>query len=593
MLIQAGAGPFINEIIAGIQTKSWAAKTGHDIPTTPTVPSPPTVKVESTSVPLSQIPAATKSATHSHISSAVIPTGPRFHDRGKQALGRPLAPPQPSPTLRAPPTGPASQRTQPTALTRFNHIHDSRGGQSRKRKPEDDNLHNNHADWNRPAKRQTAGRGGHTPYQYGRNNGENTPFQRPSSLNAPKSQSTPAQSGAFFLPQIDFSDPASFASAMTNLLSMGLPALPSAPVGPGNSSESASKTRCINYDTQGICLLGNMCLYDHSNAPLTGAASVPEYDPNHPSLDVQPTAAKSTRSRPVQHDISSNHPNKNRSLVNGAGNTKLVIEQIPKEHFSEDHVRQSFAQFGKINDVQLQDHKRMATVEFQNHEMAQQAYANRKIIFSNRFVKVYWHNPRSRTGQEYDSTEQGNESHSTARYRTVRVGNHSTEIDIPEIYRQDEDVIDHETFEKQQTEAQKVFRERQTKLNERNAEAAEVERKLRASQQEIDALRQKLIDRVKAKGVEEVERREKEKNLSEAEMLDSLSSLQIEAEALFALGQQAKKNGHAADRGTHHGHNGLRCAVKRMDNRPRRLAIAGIEPGTENVDAARTYLQVR
>ena len=78
-------------------------------------------------------------------------------------------------------------------------------------------------------------------------------------------------------------------------------------------------------------------------------------------------------------------PNHDRSI------TTIVVEQIPEEKFDEKSVREFFSEFGNIEEVTMQPYKRLALVNYDDYMAARRAYESPKVIFNNRFVKVYWY----------------------------------------------------------------------------------------------------------------------------------------------------------------------------------------------------------
>ena len=75
--------------------------------------------------------------------------------------------------------------------------------------------------------------------------------------------------------------------------------------------------------------------------------------------------------------------------------TTIVVEQIPEEYFDEQTVRSFFSTFGSISEVTMQPYKRLALVKYDDYGAARQAYDSPKVIFDNRFVKVYWYKPEN------------------------------------------------------------------------------------------------------------------------------------------------------------------------------------------------------
>ena len=73
----------------------------------------------------------------------------------------------------------------------------------------------------------------------------------------------------------------------------------------------------------------------------------------------------------------------------------MVVENIPEDKFEEQTVRDFFSEFGTIEEVSLQAYKRLAIVKYSDYESAKGTYDSPKVIFDNRFVKVYWYKPES------------------------------------------------------------------------------------------------------------------------------------------------------------------------------------------------------
>lgn len=95
--------------------------------------------------------------------------------------------------------------------------------------------------------------------------------------------------------------------------------------------------------------------------------------------------------KPNRAEFSQAGPNNDRSI------TAVVVEQIPEEHFSEDDVRAFFSDFGPIEDISMHAYKRLAIVKYSDNASAYRAYNSPKVIFENRFVKVFWYKPVAKT----------------------------------------------------------------------------------------------------------------------------------------------------------------------------------------------------
>ena len=172
-------------------------------------------------------------------------------------------------------------------------------------------------------------------------------------------------------------------------------------------------------------------------------------------------------------DFSSAGPNHDRSV------TTIVIEQIPEERFTEQSVREFFSGFGNIHEVTMQPYKRLATVRYDDYSAARSAYESPKVVFDNRFVKVYWYKPNALATPP-----------STAKPSA----NSPTEESGPSP----------EEIERNVAAAQKKFEEKKERDN---AQKKEIQAKLEAIAKQKEQLEQKqatekrkLIEQLKAKG---------------------------------------------------------------------------------------------
>ena len=236
-------------------------------------------------------------------------------------------------------------------------------------------------------------------------------------------------------PPGSFDDPMAMITAMQ---AMGLPPLPGIPPfsqagsppgpqygqgSPGQPPKTKINARCKDYDTKGYCTRGVNCPFQHENSVIMPDQ---EYDPKNAVMtDVQmsPTIPKGLNSplsdpyanghvrgggrgrgrgdrggytpgRKNRADFSHSGPNHDRSI------TTIVVEQIPEENFDEQAVRNFFSQFGTIEEVDMRPYKRLALVKFSDWASANRAYSSPKVIFDNRFVKVFWFKPTTQLPTE-------------------------------------------------------------------------------------------------------------------------------------------------------------------------------------------------
>jgi RNA recognition motif-containing protein len=338
-----------------------------------------------------------------------------------------------------------------------------------------------------------------------------------------------------------------------------------------------------------------MCQFEHGETE----HDIPEYDPDQPSLGTVPVPSSKGQLRPnrnINKSAKGGRPRAHFSLPGPSydnANTTLVVEQIPEENFSEDTIRDFFSQFGTIVEVQMSAYKRLAIVKFADHAAANEAYNSPKAVFENRFVKVYWYKHDSLSGASKGSNGDAE--------MTDGAG----------------EALDLEAIAKRQAEAQKAFEERQRKMADAEARAAEIERLLKGKNEEMTKIKQQLAELAK----------DETDGTMEVQYAKDLATLQAEAEGLFAENEALPPvgrghggpprgtyqgaprgrgytpfplRGRGAPRGSgYRGRGGFhatfargKSSVKRLDNRPRRLAVANIEKGTAKDEALRQYLVV-
>lgn len=151
----------------------------------------------------------------------------------------------------------------------------------------------------------------------------------------------------------------------------------------------------------------------------------------------------------------------------------IVVEQIPEEHFSDEAVRAFFAEFGAIEEVTMQAYKRLAIIRYADYPSARRAYDSPKVVFDNRFVKVYWYKPEGLPTPRTDFTSGSNGAHMKQE-------------------TEDEVMIDPEAFAIKQAEAQRVHEEKAKKLKQAESQKEELERRIKAQAEERRRLLEKL-----------------------------------------------------------------------------------------------------
>lgn len=288
--------------------------------------------------------------------------------------------------------------------------------------------------------------------------------------------------------------------------------------------QGRSRGRCRDFDTKGFCSRGSTCLYDHGNesifmppgmgqpgdgmcheetletstllcafAKLTG---ITEYDPNalfalanqHNPMNPFAFQPDGGRTRGGRRNRGSKKggaraPFSAEGPVQDRSRSTIVVENIPEERFEEDQVREFFSQFGKIQEVSMQPYKHLAIVKYDKWGSANAAYRSPKVIFDNRFVKVFWYK---------------DEADSLPASAPLQGGNWSGDpqaIVVEEGDEQEEPEIDMEEFQRRQEEAQKRQQERENKRAELEQQRQDLEKK----QQELLARHREENEKLQAK----------------------------------------------------------------------------------------------
>lgn len=440
-------------------------------------------------------------------------------------------------------------------------------------------------------------------------------------------------------PGFDQNDPM---AAMMALQSMGFPQMPGMPPMPmaaqgaaGQSQEqmmAKSSERCPFYETQGICYLGAACPYQHDTGPgakedgkrlasrsergLALISDPTEYDPKSASImvDLQRRdggpmrGSDRGRGRGRGGDRGGFGPRGRRSEFSAAGPSDdpsmktIVVEQIPDDKLDEATVREFFAQYGEIVEISLQPHRKLALITYDSHAAAKRAWSSPKVIFDNRFVKVYWHKPKAeRNGDQRPAGDAMDES----------------------------PVFDPQEFQRQQEEAQKAYEEKMRKRKETEEAKQKLEKQreelLKKQQEEKERLLRKLGASATSNGTTpdgEASQSPADENASEQtkQLRAQLAALEAEAKTLgidpnasdagaSPFSYRGRGRGYASYRGAFaprargyappfrgslrgRGAARGRGGVLRLDNRPKRIAVSGVELNTEKDEALRQFLIV-
>ena len=167
-------------------------------------------------------------------------------------------------------------------------------------------------------------------------------------------------------------------------------------------------------------------------------------------------------------------PNHDRSV------TTIVVEQIPEDRFDDQSVRGFFSEFGTIEEVTMQPYKRLALVKYDDYMAARRAYESPKVIFDNRFVKVYWYKPGGIPAPP--PTAKGN-------------------VNPPSMSKEEEHSFDREKFERDAVAAQKKLEEKKSQMKDVEAKRQALEKQKEELAQKQAEEKRKLLEKLAAKGV--------------------------------------------------------------------------------------------
>ncbi|KAL2260694.1 hypothetical protein VTK26DRAFT_5226 [Humicola hyalothermophila] len=415
------------------------------------------------------------------------------------------------------------------------------------------------------------------------------------------------------------------------------------------------RARCRDWERKGFCQRGSNCMFEHSNDPVYppmpgppfgGMQSVPqpsaveEYDPTNalmPNLYNGPNPLQGQQpygpdgGQQPKHKGGRHHHRQRRGPekapfsadgpVYDRTKSTIVVENIPEENFSEEQVKEFFSQFGNILEVSMQPYKRLAIVKYDSWNSANAAYQSPKVIFDNRFVKVFWYKDDESTLPASVPLTGG-----APGGRKTHVTNGSAVAGASDAGPQPE--IDMEEFARKQEERQKAFEEKTRKREELERQRRELEQRqkeLIARQMEEKAkLEAKLAQRSGGKskegggGGENGDATKSSKPMSQTEALRAqLAALEAEARQMgldpdamsdapapapwpprggYSRGRGGGWRGSYAPRGYRGGARGranvhAAYAAYSLDNRPKKVVVTGVDfTAPEKDETLRQYL---
>ncbi|KAM3449037.1 hypothetical protein MY3296_007235 [Beauveria thailandica] len=310
------------------------------------------------------------------------------------------------------------------------------------------------------------------------------------------------------LPPFDTSNPME-AFLRMHTMSMPFPGMPDYS-GHGPDNRQRKRGRCRDFDSKGYCSRGSTCLYDHGQETdvfggervicietedMVLMTALSDFNMGDGFMDMAHMmshvpqfmgdaprggrAGKKNRggknsSRGSRAAFSAEGPVQDRSK------STIVVENIPEEFLSEERVRDFFTQFGNIQQVTMQPHKHLAIVKYNSWDEASAAYKSPKVIFNNRFVKVFWYKDEIK-GPNLRSSKFGANGLEEGSNGADDVGP-AQELDVEE-------------FQRRQEEAQRSHEEKESKRSELEVKRQEIEKQ----QQELLAKHRAETEKLQAK----------------------------------------------------------------------------------------------
>lgn len=409
-----------------------------------------------------------------------------------------------------------------------------------------------------------------------------------------------------------------FMQTMYPQMAGGLPPSPN-----GGERAFGDKPRCQNYDSKGYCTLGSSCPFEHGNDIIVAPRN-DEYDPTKANFSMNGTrrgaingGGRTQRTRRAHGNGSMGHLDSNRNNKASFSDTRLpadqncttvVVEQIPEEYFEDEMVRKFFSQYGKVLEVSMKAYKRLALVKYDTHAAAKRAWESPKAVFENRFVKVYWYRP------DLESTNSG-----TRNASSLNDTNATNKLDE----------AGEEAFNQQQDEKQKAHEERKRIKKAMEDTRQDLARRRERMAKDREALVTKLavaeghdIGQLKT---DETEKLQDGVGTGSPDpkikaLRDQLAKMQAEAKSLGidpdaarednfyasrgrgrgsrgsvrgGFAARAAYHGYGSPRGNYRGHGFVRGrdpSVKKLDNRPRSIAISGVAFDNAKEENLRSYL---
>lgn len=303
---------------------------------------------------------------------------------------------------------------------------------------------------------------------------------------------TPQLSGQIQLPG-EGPFPSQFSSTATG------PDYPGSSPGSLTASFDSKSFLDLSNSLSNMMSLTEQAEYDPSSATLSQPQQIPQFPQQQGPFQGNAHPNQNRNNRQGQQRRKGGQgraPFSAEGPVNDRTQTKVVVESIPEENFEEDQVRIFFAQFGNVEEVTMMGYKRLAIVKFDNWASANAAYKSPKVIFDNRFVKVFWYKD-----EKHSDIANGSKNGRPAAANGVKHEDHHPSGDIK--MEDGEDEIDMEEFTRKQEEAQRLHEEKTARMREIERKREELERKQKLLQARQAAERQRLMEKLARKNSNE------------------------------------------------------------------------------------------
>ncbi|KAH0424362.1 RNA recognition domain-containing protein [Colletotrichum camelliae] len=402
-----------------------------------------------------------------------------------------------------------------------------------------------------------------------------------------------------------------------------IPAYSQAPPYGTSQGPRRNRQKCRDFATKGYCARGSSCQYDHGSEPIwLPANEATNGPPQLGEFDVQAAAMMMSQNFQAMQQLMEafnaerggrggkrgrqgvkSRRRQNRASFSAEGpvsddsRTTIVVENIPDDHMSEESVRGFFSEFGTIEDISMQPQRKLAVVKYDSWTAANAAYRSPKVIFDNRFVRVFWHqdeNEQAAAAAGADGTDLGGEQHPA------------------------EPEFDMEEFLQKQEEAQRLYQEKMQKKQELEKQRQELEQRQRELLTRHREEQQKLQAKLAGSKHGSPENPDEAGSLSSA-LRAQLAALEDEAKLLgldpsamdeptpwYAAsrgrgrgrgGSAPRGRGGFAPRGRGSYRGGYRgdvhaaYAAYSLDNRPKTVSVTGVDfTSPEKDEALRQYL---